>query len=49
MKLLVTGGAGFIGSEVVRIAVVRSHQVINLDAVIYAAHDLPRDFSSTCD
>jgi len=37
MKLLVTGGAGFIGSAVVRLAVARDHQVINLDALTYAA------------
>jgi dTDP-glucose 4,6-dehydratase len=37
MKLLVTGGAGFIGSAVVRLAVSRGHQVINLDALTYAA------------
>ena len=37
MKLLVTGGAGFIGSAVVRLAVARGHEVINLDAMTYAA------------
>ncbi|KPA19819.1 dTDP-glucose 4,6-dehydratase 2 [Shimia sp. SK013] len=37
MKLLVTGGAGFIGSAVVRLAVSRGHEVINLDALTYAA------------
>jgi dTDP-glucose 4,6-dehydratase len=37
MKLLVTGGAGFIGSAVVRQAVGRGHQVVNLDALTYAA------------
>ena len=36
MKLLVTGGAGFIGSAVVRLAVARGHQVVNLDALTYA-------------
>ena len=37
MKLLVTGGAGFIGSAVVRLAIERGHNVINLDALTYAA------------
>ncbi len=37
MKILVTGGAGFIGSAVVRLAVGQGHQVINLDALTYAA------------
>jgi dTDP-glucose 4,6-dehydratase len=38
MKLLVTGGAGFIGSAVVRAAIGRGHQVVNLDALTYAAN-----------
>ena len=37
MKILVTGGAGFIGSAVVRLAVSRGHHVVNLDALTYAA------------
>ena len=37
MKILVTGGAGFIGSAVVRLAVSRGHSVVNLDALTYAA------------
>lgn len=37
MKLLVTGGAGFIGSAVVRLAVARGHAVVNVDALTYAA------------
>ncbi|MDI4658561.1 dTDP-glucose 4,6-dehydratase [Xanthobacter autotrophicus] len=37
MKILVTGGAGFIGSALVRLAVVRGHEVVNLDALTYAA------------
>jgi dTDP-glucose 4,6-dehydratase len=39
MKLLVTGGAGFIGSAVVRLAVARGHEVVNLDAMTYAANE----------
>ena len=37
MKLLVTGGAGFIGSAVVRQAISGGHAVVNLDALTYAA------------
>lgn len=37
MKLIVTGGAGFIGSAVVRQAVSAGHDVVNLDALTYAA------------
>ena len=37
MKLIVTGGAGFIGSAVVRQAVRDGHSVVNLDALTYAA------------
>ena len=39
MKLLVTGGCGFIGSAVVRLAVSRGHEVVNLDAMTYAANE----------
>ncbi|MDB4210975.1 dTDP-glucose 4,6-dehydratase [Ascidiaceihabitans sp.] len=37
MKILVTGGAGFIGSAVVRQAIAVGHEVVNLDALTYAA------------
>ena len=37
MKILVTGGAGFIGSAVVRLAISRGHTIINVDALTYAA------------
>ena len=37
MKLLVTGGAGFIGSAVVRQAVAQGHAVVNVDVLTYAA------------
>lgn len=36
MKILVTGGAGFIGSAVVRLAVERGHDIVTLDALTYA-------------
>ena len=38
MKLIVTGGAGFIGSAVVRQAVTQGHEVVNLDALTYAGN-----------
>ena len=37
MKILVTGGAGFIGSAVLRQAVEDGHHVVNVDALTYAA------------
>lgn len=37
MKILVTGGAGFIGSAVIRLAVSRGHSIVNLDALTYAS------------
>ena len=38
MKILVTGGAGFIGSAVIRLAINRGHSIVNVDALTYAAH-----------
>ncbi|WP_068116066.1 dTDP-glucose 4,6-dehydratase [Tropicimonas marinistellae] len=37
MKILITGGAGFIGSAAVRSAIARGHDVVNVDALTYAA------------
>ena len=37
MKILLTGGAGFIGSAVARLAIFQGHSVINIDALTYAA------------
>ena len=39
MKLLLTGGCGFIGSAVVRRAVAAGHQIINIDKMTYAASE----------
>ncbi len=38
MKLLITGGAGFIGSAVARRAVAGGHEVVVFDALTYAAN-----------
>jgi len=38
MKIIVTGGAGFIGSAVIRKAVNDGHQVMNVDCLTYAAN-----------
>ena len=37
MKILITGGSGFIGSAVVRRALLLGHSVINVDCLTYAA------------
>ena len=38
MRILVTGGAGFIGSAVIRQAIKRGHSIINVDCLTYAAN-----------
>ncbi|MCH7226422.1 dTDP-glucose 4,6-dehydratase [Haloferula sp. A504] len=38
MRILVTGGAGFIGSNLVRLALQRGHHVLNLDKLTYAGN-----------
>ncbi|OYW90946.1 MAG: dTDP-glucose 4,6-dehydratase, partial [Caulobacterales bacterium 32-67-6] len=38
MKILITGGAGFIGSAVVRRAIAQGHEVVNLDVLAYSAN-----------
>jgi len=38
MKILITGGAGFIGSAVIRRAITAGHSVVNVDCLTYAAN-----------
>ncbi|WP_340109924.1 dTDP-glucose 4,6-dehydratase [Pikeienuella sp. HZG-20] len=38
MKILVTGGCGFIGSAVIRHALAEGHEVVNVDKLTYAAN-----------
>ena len=38
MKLLVTGGAGFVGSALIRQAIAGGHSVVNVDSLTYAAN-----------
>ena len=38
MRIIVTGGAGFIGSAVIRQAINKGFEVINLDCLTYAAN-----------
>lgn len=47
MKILVTGGCGFIGSAVVRQAISAGHEVVNVDALTYAAN--PANVASVAD
>ena len=36
-RLIVTGGAGFIGSSMVRTAIERGYEVLKVDVLTYAA------------
>ena len=48
MKLLVPGGAGFIGSAVIRQAITDGHDVVNIDKLTYAANlESLRDFTNS--
>ena len=37
LKILVTGGAGFIGSAVIRLAIKKNYRILNFDALTYAS------------
>ncbi|MFQ1701342.1 dTDP-glucose 4,6-dehydratase [Loktanella agnita] len=47
MKILITGGTGFIGSAVVRMALADGHDVVNVDCLTYAAN--PASLSDVID
>ena len=47
MKLLITGGCGFIGSALIHAALGRGHEIVNLDALTYAAN--PANLASVQD
>jgi len=38
MKIIITGGAGFIGSAVIRQAIRKGYEIVNLDCLTYAAN-----------
>ena len=38
MKLLVTGGLGFIGSNFIQIAAEAGHEIVNIDKATYASN-----------
>jgi dTDP-L-rhamnose 4-epimerase len=44
MRILVTGGAGFIGSAIVDQLVERGHHVVAVDALLPLAHSEPPDY-----
>ncbi|MER5884138.1 NAD-dependent epimerase/dehydratase family protein [Streptomyces sp. NPDC001941] len=46
MRVLVTGGAGFIGSHIVEALVRRGHEAVVLDALLPSAHGSPPDPSA---
>lgn len=43
MRILVTGGAGFIGSNFVRLALKKGHSTVVLDLLTYAGHEATLD------
>ena len=37
-KILVTGGLGFIGSNLIKLLLIKKYQVLNIDKVTYASN-----------
>ena len=46
MKLMVTGGCGFIGSTFIKLALKKGFKVINIDSLTYAAHKMKENFNN---
>ena len=45
MRLMVTGGCGFIGSNFIRLALKKGYKIINVDSLTYAAYKMRENFS----
>lgn len=44
MKLIVTGGCGFIGSNFIKLALKKGYKILNLDSLTYASHKMKENF-----
>lgn len=50
MRIIITGGAGFIGSNLVRLLINRGHHVLNVDKLTYAGNIASlRDVEGSCE
>ena len=46
MKLMVTGGCGFIGATFIKLALKKGFKVINIDSLTYASHKMRENFNN---